>query len=261
VEPELEGWRFIAENVLEFTFVYAFERDASEVHLVSRLDEITQSDHRHLLQIGTDTDARQTILSRDYPEITIDYTMGIPLWVTAYEFLVFGVEHIVTGYDHLAFLAGVIMATSGLVALAKVVTAFTLGHSVTLVLASLDVVTMPSRFIESIIALSIVYVALENFLGRKLVERWVLTFLFGLIHGFGFSNVLRELGLSSGRMVLSLFSFNLGVEVGQLAFVVVLFPLLLALGKTRWKEPVMAGVSVAVMSLGFYWFVQRAVFG
>jgi hypothetical protein len=104
-------------------------------------------------------------------------------------------------------------------------------------------------------------VAVENFLGRKLVDRWILTFLFGLVHGFGFSGVLRGLGLAPGRMAVSLFSFNLGVEAGQLAFVVVLFPILLAVGKSRWKEPVTATMSVAVMTLGFYWFVQRAVFG
>ncbi len=259
--PELAGWRFVAPSVLELTFAYTFDQDANDLHVVSRLDQVTQANHSHLIQIGADAEARQAILTRDVPEITIDYAAGIPLSVTAYEFLFLGIEHIAVGYDHLAFLAGVIMATTALGSLVKIVTAFTVGHSVTLALASLDVVSLPPRFVESVIALSIAYVAAENFLGRKLVDRWILTFFFGLVHGFGFSSVLRDLGLAPGHMVLSLFSFNLGVEVGQLVFVLVLVPFLVAVGKSRWKEPVTATVSVAVMTLGFYWFVERAVFG
>lgn len=260
-EPELAGWRFVAGSVLELTFASVFDRAATDLHVVSRLDQVTQANHSHLVQVGTDAGARQAILTRDFPEITIDYATGIPLWVTAYEFLFLGVEHIAVGYDHLAFLAGVIMATTALGSLVKIVSAFTVGHSITLVLASFDVVHLPPRLVESVIALSIAYVAAENFLGRKLVDRWILTFLFGLVHGFGFSSVLRELGLAPGHMALSLFSFNLGVELGQLVFVLVLVPLLVAIGKSRWKEPVTATASVAVMTLGFYWFVQRAVFG
>lgn len=260
-EPRLRDWKFVTDDVLELTFDYDFGQDASELHIVSNLDRVTQANHSHLLQIGTAADARQAILTRDFPEVTVDYTMGIPLWVTAWEFLLLGIEHIIHGYDHLAFLAGVIMATTALGSLAKIVTAFTLGHSVTLVLASLNVVTLPGRLIESAIALSIAYVAAENFLDRKFVDRWILTFFFGLVHGFGFANVLGGLGLRPGRLALSLASFNVGVEVGQLAFVVVLVPLLIVLARSTWKEPVHAGLSVAVMTLGFYWFVQRAVFG
>ena len=110
---------------------------------------------------------------------------------------------------------------------------------------------MPARLIESLIALSIAYVAIENFTGRMLVHRWMVTFLFGLVHGFGFSNVLREMGLARSKLAVSLFSFNLGVEIGQLVFVAVLFPLLLYIGRSRWKEQVMSVTSVAHYVSGF----------
>ncbi len=261
VVPERTGYGFVAPNVVRLDYVYRFDGEATDLNVVSTLDRITQENHRHLLQIGEGAETRHTVLDRGYPEVEIDYTMGIPLWVTVYEFAVLGVEHIVTGYDHLAFLVGLLLATATLMSLAKVVTAFTFGHSVTLALATLDVVVIPSRLIESLIALSIAYVAIENFLGRQFVHRWFVTFLFGLIHGFGFSNILREFGLSSGRLALSLFSFNAGVEIGQLAFVAAVFPFVWSLGRSRWKDRILPVASVAIMSLGFYWFVQRAVFG
>lgn len=261
VVPRPMGYAFVADNVVRLDFQYEFEREATDLIVASTLDQITQEDHRHLLQVGEGSQIRHMVLSRDYPEVKIDYVMGIPLWVTMYEFLVLGVEHIVTGYDHLAFLVALLLATATLGSLARTVTAFTVGHSVTLALATLDVVGMPSRLIESLIALSIAYVAIENFLGRRLVHRWLITFLFGLVHGFGFSNVLREFGLTSGRLAVSLFSFNAGVEAGQLAFVAVVFPMLWYLGRSRWNEHVVGGGSVLIMGLGFYWFVQRAVFG
>ena len=259
--PERVGYDLVAGNVIRLDFVYVFDREANNLNVVSSLDRITQEDHRHLLQIGEANDARHRVLDSGYPLVEIDYTMGIPLWVTMREFAVLGIEHIFTGYDHLAFLLGLLLATKTLLSLVKIVTAFTVGHSVTLALATLDVVAVPSRLIESLIALSIAYVAIENFLGRRLVHRWVITFFFGLVHGFGFANILLELGLTPRRLAVSLFSFNAGVEVGQLTFVALVFPLLWVLGKSRWKDHIMTGGSVAIMCLGFYWFIQRAILG
>lgn len=258
---ERTGYELVSSNIVRLELSYRFDREATDLNVFSSLDRITQDDHRHVLQIGEGNQVRYTVLSSDYPEVEIDYTMGIPVWVTLYEFAVLGIEHIFTGYDHLAFLVALLLATSTLKSLVKIVTAFTVGHSVTLALATLGVVAVPSRLIESLIALSIAYVAIENFLGRQMVHRWLVTFLFGLIHGFGFSNVLREFGLTSGRLAVSLFSFNAGVELGQIAFVAVVFPLLWFLGRFEWKEHVVSGASILVMCLGFYWLVQRAVFG
>jgi len=245
-------------NLARMELVFGFDRDVTDLTVVSRLDRITQPDHRHLLQIGHQSEARFAVLGSDAPELTIDYAAGIPLWVTILEFIELGVEHIFTGYDHLAFLVGLLLLTTRLLSLVKIVTFFTIAHSVTLVLATLGVVTVPSRLIESLIALSIAWVAIENFTGKTLVHRRMVTFGFGLVHGFGFSNVLAGMGLDRSQLAVSLASFNVGVEIGQVLFVAVLFPILLLVGRHRWKEHVISAASVAIMCLGFYWFVQRA---
>jgi hypothetical protein len=134
-----------------------------------------------------------------------------------------------------------------------------------LALATFNIVVLPSRFTESMIAASILYVAVENLVRRTTIDRWKLTFLFGLVHGFGFSNVLREMQLPRANLALSLFSFNLGVEIGQLVFVVLLFPALEDLmksGRTLWGQPwLRTAISIAIGLLAAYWFVQRAFFG
>jgi hypothetical protein len=129
-----------------------------------------------------------------------------------------------------------------------------------LALATFNVVVLPSRFTESMIALSILYVAVENLVRRRNIDRWKITFLFGLVHGFGFSNVLREMQLPRADLALSLFSFNLGVEIGQLVFVVLLFPAIEDLIRSGWTKlrPV---VSTVIGLLAAYWFIQRAFFG
>lgn len=256
---EMTSWTVDGDSGLtRVRLRYDFDHEVSQVTVVSALDQITQSDHRHLLQIGPEDQARFAVLTAEAPGITIDHAAGIPLWVTVFEFIHLGVGHIFTGYDHLAFLIGLMLATTTLLSLVQVVTFFTLAHSVTLVLATLGVVALPPRLIESLIALSIAWVAIENFTGKMVVHRRVVTFVFGLVHGFGFSNVLRQMGLAGSQLAVSLASFNVGVEIGQLVFVALLFPLLMLVFRQKWKEHAVAALSVSIMCLGFYWFVQRA---
>ena len=126
-------------------------------------------------------------------------------------FFLLGIEHILTGYDHLLFLLALILRGGNLWSLFKIITAFTIAHSITLALAALNIVMLPERLVEATIALSIAYVAAENLFMRKAVShRWAVSFLFGLVHGFGFSNVLRELGLPKEGLLWSLLNFNLG---------------------------------------------------
>jgi hypothetical protein len=148
--------------------------------------------------------------------------------------------------------------TTTLLSLVKVVTSFTVAHSLTLALAAFQIVKLSPRLIESLIALSIAYIAMENFTGRTLIHRWKITFLFGLVHGFGFSNVLREKALTRKTLVISLFSFNAGVEVGQLIFVCIVFPMAYYAASSRWREQFLSTTSLIIMGLGDYWFVQRA---
>lgn len=176
------------------------------------------------------------------------------------EFFLLGVEHILTGYDHLVFLLALLLVGDSFGTVTKIITSFTLAHSITLTLAALDVVQMPASVIEPLIAISIVYVGLENVFHRDLQRRWLLTFTFGLVHGFGFASVLRELGISGGGAVVPLLSFNLGVEAGQAVIAAVFLPLI---WKLR-KHPSFVNRYVPVCSLlitlaGGGWLIERTL--
>ena len=177
-------------------------------------------------------------------------------------FFLLGVEHIATGYDHLLFLLALILCGGNLVSLLMIITAFTLAHSITLGAAALDIITLPSTLVEAVIALSIAYVAFENLFPRFAVShRWHISFLFGLVHGFGFSSVLKEIGLPRDSLIWSLLNFNLGVEAGQLVAVLIAVPLLMKLRKTTHEARVVRGLSAVVLLVGLVLFVERVVFG
>ncbi len=177
-------------------------------------------------------------------------------------FFLLGVEHIATGYDHLLFLLALILCGGKLIELIKIITAFTIAHSLTLGAAALDLLTLPSTMVEAVIALSIAYVAFENLYPRYAVSRrWTISFLFGLVHGFGFSSVLKEIGLPKDSLLLSLLNFNLGVEAGQLVAVLVVLPLLVWLRSTRFEARVVRLASVGVLAVGIGLFVERVAFG
>jgi HupE / UreJ protein len=176
-------------------------------------------------------------------------------------FVLLGIEHILTGWDHLLFLLGLLLCGGSWLALAKIVTAFTLAHSITLALAALDIVVLPDRLVEAVIALSIAFVAAENLFGKPVVaRRWLVSFCFGLVHGFGFSAALRELGLASSGLLVSLFGFNAGVEIGQGLVVAVALPALVLLRRTRWERRMVWSSSLAILLVGVVLFVERAFF-
>jgi hypothetical protein len=175
-------------------------------------------------------------------------------------FLLLGIEHILIGYDHLLFLLMLILRGGNLWSLLKIITAFTVAHSITLALAALNLVALPEALVEAVIALSIAYVAAENlFFKRTVSHRWAVSFLFGLVHGFGFSNVLRELGLPQEGLLWSLLSFNLGVEAGQALAVLLAVPVLLRLRKTSFEPRAVAALSAVVLAVGLVLFVERLI--
>jgi hydrogenase/urease accessory protein HupE len=206
---------------------------------------------------------QQLIFNAETPEYT--YYLGtrqgaIEVMKT---FVPSGVHHILIGPDHILFLVGLLLLGGGWLALFRIVTAFTIGHSITLSLAALDVVSPPPALIEPAIALSIVFVGADNLVrgdGRDL-RAWV-ALVFGLVHGFGFANVLREFGLPREALGWSLFSFNVGVEIGQLAIVLVVASALAAIRRRSAQagaRVAMAG-SIVVIVAGTYWFVQRVFY-
>jgi len=183
-------------------------------------------------------------------------TVTVPDWLgTMWTYIGVGIEHILTGTDHLLFVAALVLAKQRKWDYVKVLTAFTAGHSVTITLAALDVVNLPASFVEPVIALSIAYVAVENIWLKRIRWRWAVAMGFGLIHGFGFAQVLR--GAMSDRFLLTLFSFNAGVEIGQLAVLAVLLPLLWWAGRMRNYAYVNYAASSLVALIGLYWFVTR----
>ena len=191
------------------------------------------------------------------------------------QYLVEGVWHIWIGFDHILFLLSLLLPAvlvheagrwrgvgrfrEALVEVLWVVTAFTLAHSITLSLAALGLIELPSRLVESAIAASVVLAAANNL--KPLVEhrRWMVAFGFGLIHGFGFASVLAELGLPQETLVLSLLGFNVGVEIGQLAIVAVFLPSAWFLHQTPfYRRGIFIGGSVLTLVIALVWFIERA---
>ena len=176
-------------------------------------------------------------------------------------YIIVGFEHILPkGLDHILFVLGLFFFSTRLGPLLWQVTAFTLAHTVTLALATFEVVSVPASIVEPLIAASIVYVALENVLTTKMTPwRPVVVFVFGLLHGLGFASVLGEFGLGSGQATLSLIAFNIGVELGQLAVIAAAFLAVgLWFGNKPWYRDVIAvPASVAIGIIGAYWFVER----
>lgn len=173
-----------------------------------------------------------------------------------------GIEHILTGYDHLLFLVGLLLVLGPIRSLVGAITTFTIAHSLTLSLATFGVALPSPSVIEPLIALSIAYVGIENWFVRDAVGRWRVTFCFGLIHGFGFAGALREISLPRAEVPLALFSFNLGVEAGQLAVVAIVLPALLFARRSGWLAPKTAKLlSIPVAAMGVFWFVARVSSG
>jgi hypothetical protein len=255
VRTTLGQYTLVDGNVVHMEALYFFERDIDTLEVASTLYEIMPPGHRLLMAVTLNGILHQAVLDAGTTRARFTGTSAAP-WQTVWRFGRLGVEHIFTGYDHLAFLLGLLVAATTLGSLVKVITSFTVAHSITLALATFGAVTLPSRLTESLIAVSIGYIAAENLLDFRVMPRHYITFFFGLIHGFGFSNVLRDMQLPRSGLALSLFSFNAGVEIGQIAIVLLIYPLIRDLISSGWR--LKPAVSVGIGCLAVYWFAQRA---
>lgn len=204
----------------------------------------------------------QTALVRPAnPSVTIHKE---PSWLEVVKtYFILGVEHILLGIDHLLFVLGLLLITSGKSRILKTVTAFTIAHSITLAMAALGAVHFPGAPVEAVISLSIVFVAYEALRIRAsdvaIRKPWVVAFIFGLLHGFGFAGALSETGLPQNSIASALFVFNVGVEVGQIAFIIFVLLLMLALRRmiTRLPDWVYKIPPYAIGSLAMFWTIQR----
>ncbi len=179
------------------------------------------------------------------------------VWANIAQFILLGIEHILTGYDHIAFLLALIVIGLTTSEVLKIITAFTVAHSITLLLAALQIVSLNSRVVESVIAFSICYVALENLLKEKVNYRWLITFCFGLVHGFGFASSLQGLIAGKANLLVSVVSFNMGVELGQVMIFLAILPVLHLLKSRIEFRKVTIGTSLAIFLLGFTWLIER----
>jgi hydrogenase/urease accessory protein HupE len=284
---------FTPGDHLGFRYTYARPADGTIAFRFPNLGALS-STHREVFTFRDEAGAvRLTrLLSAETPSIEVARTLTVPIPVTPAPvaaavsaaapaptppsataepptvgfraFLVLGVEHIWTGYDHLLFLFGLLLVCASFRSIVAIITCFTVGHSVTLVLATFDVVNISPAIVEPLIAASIVFVGVENLLRRGQAPRGrpALTLAFGLIHGFGFASVLRDLGVGSdGRgYAMPLFSFNLGVELGQLAVAAIVLPIVWRLRKNpvflRRGVPVL---SALIAAAGFWWLIERTL--
>jgi hydrogenase/urease accessory protein HupE len=212
--------------------------------------------YQTLGNVRTSSGERQVTFPEGARKVSLD--VDRPVATGWFDFIKLGVEHIVTGYDHLLFLVALLATAKGLWSVVRIVTAFTVAHSVTLSLATFGIVTVPDRIVEPLIAASIVWVALENLLVNEPDRRrWIWVFGFGLVHGFGFASALGELGLKGSAIARALVGFNLGIEIGQLLFVALFMPMLTLMKRGRGAVLTPRIASLAVVTVGTYWLGER----
>jgi hydrogenase/urease accessory protein HupE len=240
------------------------------IHVCATTSDIV---YRSRAMLDFDREARQAVqlfVVDRYVELDLlsarhDETVLVTGWRTTLRtfarFVAFGVEHIFIGPDHIAFIVAILLWATRFWTLVKIVTAFTLAHSITLSLAVLGIVDLPSRVVEAAIAASVIVVALENFFSRDVDRRWPWTFGFGLVHGFGFAAVLIAAKIPPDTLITSLAAFNIGVEIGQIAIVGILMSLLRVLDRaTGTRRPAVVHVgSTVIAALGGWWLYERLV--
>ena len=262
-----------AYEVLRFTATCqnTIERLGADYRLLFELD----AQHKGLLRLTHGAVTTTAIFGQEMP--SQQFTIGEDsMWRQARAYAHEGIWHIWLGYDHVLFLLALLLPAvlrrvegqweparnflSAFREVVLIVTAFTLAHSITLALATAGLITLPSRLVESTIAASVLFAALSNLYPTLIRRRWPMAFLFGLIHGFGFAGVLSDLGLPKGSLAVSLVSFNLGVEAGQLAIVAIFLPLAYGLRNSwTYQRLVLVSGSLGIAALACAWLIERAL--
>jgi hypothetical protein len=210
---------------------------------------------RQIVLIGTGEEATQDVLDATRTETRLNVTATPGVLAVSQRYLGAGIEYMFRGYVHVAFLLAIVLWAHRLRSVAKIIAAFTVAHTVTLSLTALDVVRVPDAVIEPLIAASVVCVAVENFISRRIDRRWRETFAFGLVHGLGVANAPFDLGLSKLALATALAAFNIGVGIGQVAVVFVVLPLLLGIDRVRSnaRAVIVYPVAAIIAGLGASW--------
>jgi hydrogenase/urease accessory protein HupE len=266
---ELAEAKLAEEDGVSLRAVYRCPAAPHQVTVeVGLLDDLSFG-HRHLAHFDGASGPSDAVLFQRNRSFSFEPTPGQAAaeapkasYKGKLSFFPMGIEHILTGYDHLVFLLGLVIIGGRLRSLLLVVTAFTLAHSITLAVAALGIWAPSPRIVEPAIALSIAYVGVENFFVKNAEKRWRITFPFGLIHGFGFAGALREVAMPRADVPYALVLFNVGVEAGQLAVLALVLPLVYLARKRAWfRDQGVKAVSGAIVVAGVVWFVSRVVGG
>lgn len=243
--------RLIADEAIEqLDLHYNLTFEDALVHMSTLTVRSGDFFYQGILDVNTQ-DVQVTLPQSEIDSVSSG--IGSVLW----KYFVLGIEHILIGYDHLLFLLSLVLIAARFKEALKIVTAFTIAHSFTLFLVATGRLHVIPSWVEALIALSICYVAVENLIVQKAKWRWILTALFGLIHGMGFAGALAETGLPKRNLLGSLLTFNLGVEAGQLMIMCLLLPLLIWLRTFPWYRKMMISTSCLIFVLAFYWLIQR----
>ena len=252
VDAVLKRYEFATVNSIKGTKITIKNLERTLVDVLVQIDFLDGISHSFLLQPSE-------------PTATIPLEASILSMIKTYFLL--GVEHILLGYDHLLFVLALILIIPGLKTLIKTITSFTIAHSITLALASLGFIYVPSRPVEAIIALSIVLLAREAYSyhqgGTSLTIRhpWIVAFVFGLIHGLGFAGALSEIGLPQKSIPSALLTFNVGIEIGQVLFIVVISSVIYLIKK--YFDPIKKifdkTMPYVIGSAGSFWLIERIV--
>jgi hypothetical protein len=247
---------------VEIVVLYACAAAIRTLTIRDGIDALLGVDHHTIADIQWPGGAKQVVFEKGQRQASIIVTDSVsPERSAAGQFVSYlglGVEHIIGGIDHLLFLLALLALATSFWQTVKIVTAFTVAHSITLSLAALGVVSVPSSIVEPLIAASIVWVAVENLVAPAgVARRWLIAGFFGLIHGLGFASALAELGLPREALVRALIGFNIGVELGQLAFVAVVMPPLVWASRPGRLPRLPQILSVIVAVVGAVWLVER----
>jgi HupE / UreJ protein len=249
---------------IEIVVLYACRGPIRNLHVIHGTEALLGTDHHTIADFQWPGGTKQVVFEIDHREADVaiadEAAADGGAMSTFASYFGIGVEHILLGFDHILFIIALILPGGRLVSLAAMVTAFTLAHSLTLALSVLNIVTVPAAIVEPVIALSIAYVAFENLaLKGAPSRRWAVSFVFGLVHGFGFAGALAEVGLPTQGLVSALVGFNLGVEAGQLLVVALLLPLILWLQRFSWEPRLAKLSSSAILAVGLVLLAERAL--
>jgi hydrogenase/urease accessory protein HupE len=263
---KLRNFSVQATDANSIHFILEFPNShAAELHLSAIALEHLPRGHKQFLSVRDreGNPLTERMLSAESKDLTITLQTNSASNSEGFlRFLVLGIEHILTGYDHIAFLLAVLLTGGTLFSNARIITSFTIAHSLTLALATFGIVTLPPTIVEPLIAASIVFVGIENLVRRQLAKRWLVTFGFGLIHGLGFASILRELGIGAMGVqgAIPLLSFNLGVELAQISIAALILPLVWKLQqRPAFMLKHVPALSLLITLAGLYWLLARTL--